>query len=838
MNLPSLLGNHGPGLRAAVLSMAAGLVVLAAILVSTSVSDHVAETATTEAVRSTEAVVRAYIDPLVAGGALVSPSADQSESVNAQLSRLVASRQILRIKIWAPDGTILYSDLPALRGQQFDVDNDLSEALNGETATDYSDASDAENIFERGLASHFLSIYLPIAGPSGSVVGAYEIYKDATPIELQIAATRQDVLAIVGLMAICLLVLLWVAFSAASRLLARQNRQLRERATNEQFLTTDLRRSEERFRSLVQNAADVIMVIRADGTIAFESPAVERVLGYRVADRLDRQALGFIHPEDVEAERQLLADVSRVPGAQLSGEFRTRHANGSWRSTEVVAKNLLDDAAVRGIVVNYRDITDRRALERELEHRAFHDSLTGLANRALFADRLSHALLRRPRSRHPLAVLFLDLDDFKTVNDSLGHNEGDQLLVAVAERLRNALRASDTIARMGGDEFAILVEDPPDALAPADVAKRLLTALDTPFTLGAKELHVRASIGIAISKSTLQTAEELLRNADVSMYTAKRAGKNRVETFEPAMHSAVLARLALKVDLERALERHEFTIQYQPIFDLASRAISGAEALVRWQHPDRGQVEPLDFIPVAEETGLIVPLGAWVLEEACSQVVRWNRVERRQARDDERERLGATGAGGGLRRGSRANPGEDRTGCPAAAARVHGERPHAGHVVDERDPLRAQEARRAAGHRRLRDGLFIPELPAPVPDRRAEDRPVLRRRERQRARAGGGGPLDRAARRDAPPRDGRRRDRGGRPAGQRSDLGANLGQGFFLARPLSADAVVALLQGEGEGLDPVAAAKAAGVAGAAAAAGAAAVRGPFAAYPDAFAPGA
>ena len=611
MNRPSIPPGWRPGLRAGVLSVSAVLVAGTALAVAVNVSDHLARTAIDEAVGSTEAVVRGYVDPMVAKGGFATPASDQRAAIDAQLSRLVASGKILRIKIWAPDGTVVFSDLAALRGRQFPVGAELDEALQGNVATDFSNGTDEENVFERGLAQRFLSIYLPIRAPgSSAVVGAYEVYEDAAPIEAAIATTRQDVLLIVGAMALALLALLFAAFSGASRLLTRQNRQLR--------------RSEERFRSLVQNSVDVNMVVRADGTIAYESAAAERVLGVQVDERLGQPAFQIVHPDDRDFGERLLADVMRTPGAEMSGELRARHADGSWRTIEAVLKNLLDDPAVDGVVVNYRDITTRKSLEEELRRQAFHDSLTGLANRALFADRLEHALTQSRRFGHPIAVLFLDLDDFKTVNDSLGHREGDDLLIAVGERLVGAMRAGDTIARMGGDEFAVLVEDPVDAEAPVAVAQRLLATLEQPFERGAKELFVHASVGVAVSTSRSQTADELLRDADASMYTAKSNGKNRVEVFKPSMHAAALARLALKGDLERALERGEFALLYQPIMNLGTGQVAGVEALLRWHHARRGVVGPTEFIPVAEETGLIIPLGRWVLEQACRQAKAWD----------------------------------------------------------------------------------------------------------------------------------------------------------------------------------------------------------------------
>jgi diguanylate cyclase (GGDEF)-like protein/PAS domain S-box-containing protein len=616
-----------PGLRALVLTVSGVLVVSTAILVSNNVSDHLQQTAVGQAVQETESVVRGFIDPQVTTAVLADPTSPAGAAVDSDLTRLVAAGKILRIKVWAKDGTVVFSDLPALRGHQFEVDDDLLDVFGGEVATDFSDGTDAENVFERGLADEFLSIYLPVrSSADGSTIAVYEIYEDAAPIVADIAQSRQDVLLIVGAMGIGLLLLLVAAFSVASRRLTRQNRLLVEQAITEQILTTDLRRSQERFRSLVQNSADVNMIIRTDGLIEYESPAVERVLGYRIDERVGRSAFDAVHPDDIGWGERVLGDVVKTPGATVAGEFRAKHADGSWRWLEAVGTNLLDDPAVGGVVINYRDITSRRKLEEELRHMAFHDSLTGLANRALFVDRLEHALLLSYRAPRPVAVLFVDLDDFKTINDSLGHGEGDAILEQVAERLRGGLRAGDTLARMGGDEFAVLVEDPPAAGDPIVVAERLADTLAAPFTVGGKELFVHASFGVSMLASRDQTAEDLLRNADISMYMAKRKGKNRIEVFEPSMHAAAIARLALKGDLERALERGEFFALYQPVMDLATLEIVGVEALLRWRHPDRGVVDPVDFIPVAEETGLIIPLGRWVMVEACRQAKLWDQA--------------------------------------------------------------------------------------------------------------------------------------------------------------------------------------------------------------------
>jgi diguanylate cyclase (GGDEF)-like protein/PAS domain S-box-containing protein len=278
------------------------------------------------------------------------------------------------------------------------------------------------------------------------------------------------------------------------------------------------------------------------------------------------------------------------------------------------------------VLVAIQDVTERNALEGELRHQAFHDALTSLANRALFSDRVDHALGRAQRHGDALALLLLDLDSFKTVNDSLGHTVGDELLVGVATRLESVLRNGDTAARLGGDEFAILLEDLESQDVAIEVAQRVIDELAQPFCLAGKEIFVSASVGIAMGCEHGDSSDELLRNADAAMYRAKSEGKGCYRVFEAAMHSAAVARLELGTDLRRALDEGELVVHYQPIIEVASGTISGFEALVRWQHPERGIVPPLDFIPLAEENGLILDIGRVVLRAACIQVAAWRRA--------------------------------------------------------------------------------------------------------------------------------------------------------------------------------------------------------------------
>jgi diguanylate cyclase (GGDEF)-like protein/PAS domain S-box-containing protein len=380
--------------------------------------------------------------------------------------------------------------------------------------------------------------------------------------------------------------------------------------------TRELEGRQQRYEALIEQSSESLAILEADSTVRYQSDSVERIFGYPASFFLGRSFVELTGRKVGGRVRAGIDEVLPTPYGVTVFEVMLRHGDGRYRQAEMTITNLMDDPVVRGLVFNTRDVSEAHELQDRLRYEAYHDTLTGLANRALFRERLAaEAASGRP------SILFLDLDGFKEVNDSLGHAAGDQLLVQLAQRLRERVPSSCTVARVGGDEFAVIAS----GLAVAEqLAVTILDALEAPFRVGARDLHAGAAIGVA-SLHDAGDVEQLQRNADLAMYRAKDAGGGVYATYDPDMHDALVRRLAMADDLRRALERDELILHYQPTVDLRTGEITGFEALVRWRHPDLGMIPPMDFIGVAESTGLIVPLGRWVLTEACRQAVEWNR---------------------------------------------------------------------------------------------------------------------------------------------------------------------------------------------------------------------
>ncbi|MDI6101325.1 bifunctional diguanylate cyclase/phosphodiesterase [Actinoplanes sp. NEAU-A12] len=393
--------------------------------------------------------------------------------------------------------------------------------------------------------------------------------------------------------------------------------------------TAELHTREQWFHALIRHSSDVVTVIDADGMIRYQSDSMRRVFGYEPEVFLGRRYTDLVDAEVAMRLSQAMRRVAARPYSTVTLEVVHTHRDGRKRPSEVIITNLVDDPHVAGFVLNTRDISERKELQEQLLHEAYHDPLTQLANRALFREQAATAL----REAGAVTVLHLDLDGFKRVNDSLGHLAGDQLLVQIADRLRGCVRDGDLVARFGADEFGVLLigADEVEDSAAEQVARRILADLDAPVLAGTRQIHVRASIGLAGTRSLPDTAdnagdraEQLMRNADLAMHHAKSGGGNVVAGYHARMREGLVERLELESDLRAAVENGDLRLHYQPLVDLASSQVIGFEALVRWPHPTRGMINPLDFIPIAEATGLIVPLGRWVLHEACRQAVEWS----------------------------------------------------------------------------------------------------------------------------------------------------------------------------------------------------------------------
>jgi diguanylate cyclase (GGDEF)-like protein/PAS domain S-box-containing protein len=416
-----------------------------------------------------------------------------------------------------------------------------------------------------------------------------------------------------------------VASILVSTLFARLDQLVLSRTLEHRVVerTLALRTHAKWFRALVQNSSDVITIVDPSGTIHYQTPSAARVLGYNPAAMVGRRFGALLRADDATRLEAILVDAALRPRSSQSVEFAMLHSDGRWCETETVVTSLVDDHDIRGLVLNTRDVSERKELERQLTKQAFSDSLTGLANRALFSNRVEAAIAERSSTRRQVAVLFLDLDGFKAVNDAQGHAIGDNLLTLVADRLRGCVGPGDTVARLGGDEFAILLVGPHAEKSATQTADRIREVLTKPFVLDGREVTLAASTGIALTDLGTEAADQILRNADLAMYRAKAAHDGGYVRFQSEMHDELLLRVQAESDLRQALARGQLALHYQPTVNLHTGQVVGVEALIRWYHPTRGLVQPMDFIGLAEETGLVESIGEWAVRECCRQGARW-----------------------------------------------------------------------------------------------------------------------------------------------------------------------------------------------------------------------
>lgn len=393
-------------------------------------------------------------------------------------------------------------------------------------------------------------------------------------------------------------------------------------------------RSEARLGALLLEASDVVMVIGKDGQqLSYVSPSIERVMGWSTELATELTWRQVIHPDHLQRWIDAVTSVAEDPEGRRQIELKGLHKDGTWRWLDASILNRFEDPLIEGIILHFHDVTPRHLAEQELARRSLHDSLTALPNRVLFVDRLESALNRSQRSGGLVALLYCDLDRFKNVNDTIGHSGADLLLCEVARRMEVAIRAGDSLARLHGDEFVVCAEEIDSWEEAQILANRLRRDLSKPFILGGREIHLTTSIGIAISsKDNPYSASDLLENADAAMFVAKKGGRDRIAFYNEEVRSRELSDLAIRDEIRGAIENDQLVLHYQPIYDLTSGALLGTEALVRWQHPLRGLLYPGDFIPVAEESGLIVALGSWVIENAMRQAKDWGFGTARQAK--------------------------------------------------------------------------------------------------------------------------------------------------------------------------------------------------------------
>ncbi len=541
------------------------------------------------------------------------------ESFEQYVEANILSDRTVRINIWSTSGQVIYSDDHDLIGRTFDLEDNLREAIGGQVAKELTPAEGQENAAEAGLGS-MLEVYHPIVFEPPRVAGVFEVYEDYGPTAAQVARIRRYTSVGLGLALAVSYVILMPIAQRSMRVVRRQRDKMARQATQLQEAYAALATNEERFRSLVVNGSDVIMIVDPAGLVRYASPSIRGTWGYEPGQIEGRRLQALVRDDEGHGLASILQAAADDEGNCRKEELTVRRANGEWCNVEAAVTSLLHNESVGGIVVNCRDVTERKRFELQLAEMAYHDGLTGLPNRVLFLRRLAASISAR-REGDIVAVMIIDVDHFKAVNDALGHAVGDELLVAVARQIESVVPGC--AARFGGDEFAVLLDGVVSPDHAAATARRLLDGMREPFVLDGHETFVTLSIGVAVAVEDVEP-HVLIRRADVALYHCKRMGRASYAMANADLDEAWMRRLSLETDLHHALERGEFSVQYQPVVDLATRRAVGLETLLRWHHSRRGDVPQVEFIPLAETTRQMVPMGRWALRTACEEVGRWN----------------------------------------------------------------------------------------------------------------------------------------------------------------------------------------------------------------------